>query len=397
MRATGGPYTAAGRAPCAGPDRPMHDFSPPPRARATTWVAVALLLALAIPFRAFLDSSVAPEHVFSRNDEGHYVPRVMGFMRGEWSDFNFINPTFSLHLFHAAAVLFGWVLVLIGRFDSYAGFSAEATVNPYFVTIAARSLAIGASVAAVAVAYLCARRLFSAPVALVAAAALAVDKTHVMRTPLAGSESLMMLFVLLFFLAALRYLEAPSARRHAIAGIALGLAAATKYNAGIQVVTLAVASLTALFRTRAAGARRGALRERRFWVGFLAAPLAFTAASPFAIVHLTEFLGEFRGQVDDFLGAGMAGIQEPQIGWTFYVTDFRARTPACRSRSCAGSGSWRRSTAPRAGGTSAPCCCSPALCRAIWRWARASTTRCASCCPPSPSCSRSARGPWVES
>lgn len=96
---------------------PTQGFPRPPRWRATTWLAIVLLLALAIPFRAFLDNSVAPEHVFGRNDEVHYVPRVMGFLRGEWGDFNFINPAFSLHLFHAATALFGWVLVLAGRFD----------------------------------------------------------------------------------------------------------------------------------------------------------------------------------------------------------------------------------------------------------------------------------------
>lgn len=300
----------------------MHDFPSRARSRVATWLAVAALLALAIPFRAFLDGSVAPEHVFARNDEGHYVPRVMGFLRGEWSDFNFINPTFSLHLFHAATALFGLGLVLVGRFESFAAFSAEASSNPYFVTVAARSLAIGASVATVVVFYLAARRLFSAPVALLAAAALAVDKTHVMRTPLAGSESSMMLFVVLFLLAALRYLEAPSARRHGVAGVALGLAAATKYNAGIHVITLLAASLLVLARAREEGAPLGALRRPRFWAGFLAAPLAFMAASPFAIMHLAEFVGEFRGQVDDFLGEGMAGIQEPRSGWTFYVADF---------------------------------------------------------------------------
>ncbi len=300
----------------------MQNPTPSSRPRLEAFAGLALMLALATPFRAFLESGGVSGQAFRRNDEGHYVPRVMGFLQGEWGDFNFINPTLSLHLFHGATVVWGWWLVLIGRFESFEQFAAEAASNPSHVTLAARFLSISASVAAVSILYLIARRMFSAPVALLAGAAFAVNRTHAQRAPLAGSESLMVLFVLLCFLAILRYLREPSARRHALAGLLLGVAAATKYNAGIQVVTLVAASGLALASVRSAGASWGVVRQPRYWAGFVAAPLAFAAASPFAIVHFGEFVSEFGGQVTDFMGAGMKGIQEQESGWSFYVLDF---------------------------------------------------------------------------
>ena len=198
------------------------------------------------------------------------------------------------------------------------------------MTLVGRSGSILLGVASVALLYGIARRLFSPRVALVAAAAMATNLHHAERCVLAGNESTMVLLVLVFFLAVLCYVEAPSWRWHAAAGLLLGLATSTKYNAGIQLVTLVAATLLVLVRESRAEERRRPVHRRalqpRFLAGFAAGALAFVAASPWVVVDFGEFLNGFTHQAS-YMEAGLteSGAAGSLRGWAFYTLRFGPR------------------------------------------------------------------------
>lgn len=315
------------RAPRGAPRTP--DFPPTPGKPGKLFGVDGLLLlalsGLALWFRFYLNNTGIPGHVFPRHDEVHYTPRIVAFLNGEWGDRKFVNPSLYLYLLYAVTSISGWVLVLAGRFESFAEFTAEVSANPHLITVLGRATSIVSSAACVPLLFLIGRRMFSTPVAVLAAGALAVNLVHIRSAPLAGNESTMVFMVLLFFGSLLGYLRAPSVRRHLLCGVLLGLAISTKFNAGVQLVPFAVASLYAAASRRADRGILASLRDRRHWVGFVLVPIAFFAASPFILLEYAEFFAEFGVQVSGlYEGFGGARDRMSTPGWIYYPREFPA-------------------------------------------------------------------------
>lgn len=289
-------------------------------------LALCAVLALATLARWHPTSSGVPDRVFERTDEVHYVDQAVRYLNGRWQTNYFVNPTLTMYLLYAVSALSGWAMVALGRFDSYADFVLEATLNPYLVTVIGRVLTVVASVAGVAALYAIGRRMFHWRVGLVAAAALAVNRIHVERSTLAGNECLMVTLILAFFLLVLRYLDRPSARLHAACGALLGLAVATKYNAGIHAVTLLTASLAVALRSEGGLPLARRLARPRVWVGFPCIGVFFFAGCPWALIDFPEFWHDFRWQAA-FLheGHSLRDIENAQTGYVEYVLQFPRR------------------------------------------------------------------------
>jgi len=290
-------------------------------ARLAEYAGLLVVVAIAAYLRWYLHTSGAPELVFPREDEVHYVSLVQQFLAGNPRVVYFVNPTLYAYVTYAATALGGWTLVALGSFDSYSDFVLDAKLNPYYATIAGRLVTIVASLASIVVVYDIGKRVASAPAGWIAALALACNWTHLDRSALCGNEVLMVLFVLLTFRALLGYLATPTAARHAGAGVLLGLAAATKYSAGIQAVLLVAASLAAWSST---GPRRPrALVGGRYVAGFVAAPLAFLCASPYVLIERERFWRQFSKQasfLDEGYTRGDAALE--RSGWLQYLLDF---------------------------------------------------------------------------
>lgn len=288
------------------------------RRRTLELAALAAVLGLALSMRWFANNSGIPGIVFPRNDEAHYVDRATAFLNGRWRVDYFINPSLFTYCLWGAVCVIGWVRVALGEFASFGEFALEATLNPYTVTMTGRVLSILSGVAGVGVLYAIGRRMFSARVGLVAALALALDLAHAFRSVIAINEAPMVLLVLLFFLALLRYLEEPSGPRHALCGLLLGLAVSTKYNAGVHSITLGVATLLVVWPDGPRG-----LARPRAWVGFPCAALGFVLGTPWAVLDPATFLRDFQQQasyLDEGFKDNLVAHVEP--GWSYYVTKF---------------------------------------------------------------------------
>jgi 4-amino-4-deoxy-L-arabinose transferase-like glycosyltransferase len=153
--------------------------------------------------------------------------------------------------------------------------------------------------------------------ALLAAALLAVMPLHVRESHYVLTDVPMTFFVALTFLLTLRAHERPTAAAFAKAGVAVGLAAATKYP-GVLALVL---PLLAVWMTPEA--RPSRLVAALAATGSAAA--AFLIAAPYTLLDLPGFLNGFGR-----LASGYAGVPPPEPGWVLYLKHLRTnlRWPA---------------------------------------------------------------------
>jgi 4-amino-4-deoxy-L-arabinose transferase-like glycosyltransferase len=154
----------------------------------------------------------------------------------------------------------------------------------------ARSLNALLSIATVYVAYRAARR-WTPMTALVAALALAVQPQLVREAHFALTDTPLTFFIALTMLLSLCACEAGRLRWFLLAGVAAGLAAATKYNGG-----------TAILMPLAATLRVGELRSRTLAVlgVVLGAAAAFLVGAPYSIIDLPGFLNGFAALIQHY-------------------------------------------------------------------------------------------------
>jgi hypothetical protein len=149
------------------------------------------------------------------------------------------------------------------------------------------------------------RRVSSPAVGLWAALVLAAVPWHLRQSAIYKPDILLVLTTLLAFAAALALAERPTRRRFALAGAAVGLALASKYNAGPAAFPVIVAALAG-----------GGWRERRRWAGLLLAGAAslgvFLALNPFVVLdpglYVADFSETLRHYEREAAGATRLGV-----------------------------------------------------------------------------------------
>lgn len=129
--------------------------------------------------------------------------------------------------------------------------------------------------------YLLGRRLFSEPEAILGALILSLTERHLHASVIFKPDILLLLWTVLAFLWILDVLEKPGLRSYLLAGLGIGLCAATKLNGALVAIPLVVVTV-ALFR-----------RERRavFWLllSGLAAVAVFVLWNPYVGVQAAAF------------------------------------------------------------------------------------------------------------
>jgi hypothetical protein len=280
-------------------------------------ILVAALVLLAFYLRSAVVTSGIPGVAFLRQDEVHYVRSAIACLNGDFSPDQYVNPSLYNYLHFAAITVVGWIQVGLGQHQSFADYALELTLNPYGIILIGRLLSIAAATASVAVAFLVARQLTSTRAALVSAAALALNVTHVFRSELAGNEVTMVLLVLLFFAVLVRYLRKPGFWMHAASGLVLGLAASTKYNAAIHLVALVAVTLIVAFRDR----RCRPLPWPSLLVGFFVVPIGFLLGTPYILGEVGRFFADFGTQYS-YLSEAYSVTTANLWGFSYYPLRF---------------------------------------------------------------------------
>jgi 4-amino-4-deoxy-L-arabinose transferase-like glycosyltransferase len=167
------------------------------------------------------------------------------------------------------------------------------------------SLALG--VGTVLLLYVIGRVLYGRPaVGLVAALLLAVSPNHVYHSRIITPNAMATFFVMLTFLGAALIFREGKTRHYALAGLALGLAAGTKYNAAMIALSIPLAHF---FREGWPG-----WRDRRLYGTAIVSILTFLVTTPYAVLDYPAFSAAFR-RVSAHYGSGHAGMEGDTLAW----------------------------------------------------------------------------------
>ncbi len=145
-------------------------------------------------------------------------------------------------------------------------------------------------------------------VALLSGLLLAICPLHVINSHYATVDVPATFFLVVAFVLALRAARQQGARSALLAGAAVGLAAATKYNAGLFLIPVLLAPVLV-------GASR---QSRAWWLGVPAgAAVGFLIACPFVFSH--EFHRGIMFELRHARVGGTLAFVDTGLGWTYHL------------------------------------------------------------------------------
>jgi 4-amino-4-deoxy-L-arabinose transferase-like glycosyltransferase len=242
--------------------------------------AVAVVLAVALALRLWGDTSGLP-WAYNVDEAQNFVPRAIAMLGGNLNPGYFSNPPAYTYL------LAGLFEIAHGSAAARIYHSADSTS----IWLIARVTSAVLGTIAVWLLYLAGARLFDRRTGLLASAVLAVSFLAVVYGKLAVNDSAVLAPICLSLWGSAGIMRDGRRRDYAIAGIGLGLAAATKYTGGIVALPLIVAALSRI----GDGERRFAVALRLAVAGVIALA-AFLAANPYAIADFHSFISQLAHQ-----------------------------------------------------------------------------------------------------
>lgn len=278
----------------------MHDLRyKSPLKDGLGWAIVLFALALRWPF-----SSPEWTHV----DERALVLYPLGFWSGDLNPHFFNYPTLVLYL--ASALYYVYFLLFsaesLDYFVAYRYF-----VDPADLLVIARTANTLVSAATVAVCIAIGGRLYGRTGGYLAGLFLAVMPLHTRFAHLAITDVAAGFFTALAVLYGVRIVQQGRRSDMALAGMWAGLAAASKYPAGLVLIPVLVACLLS---------RRCLWHV--LWIPVATAALSFAATSPYVLLDWSGFRTAFAGMADEhLLGAGHAS--EEAAWWYWLHHNFR--------------------------------------------------------------------------
>ena len=231
--------------------------------------------------------------VYNADENAHFVPQAIGMFGHGYNPGYFINPPGFTYLLH---VLFWLRWGGDGVQEAYA-----ADIGDVFALARGAAAVLGAG--AVALLLWAGARMFDRRVGLLAAALLAVAFLPVHYSHLALNDVPALAGLCLALVGVAGVLRRGELSDHLLAGVGIGLAAATKYTAGIVLLCLVLASRDPRKLAAAGGA----------------ALLAFLIANPYALLDASAFregLSEQSSASRD--GGGKLGLTQ-ENGLLYYL------------------------------------------------------------------------------
>jgi hypothetical protein len=269
--------------------------------------ALWLLLAATLGLRLWGVKQGLP-YSYNSDEATHFVPRAIAFFSHDYNPQYFLNPPAYSYLLHFVFEL--W-------FGGPDAVRRAYVADPTEVFVVARVVAAVLGTVAVWLTYLAGERLFNRTAALLGAAIFGLAFLPIFYSHLALNDVPALAPVALSLYGVAGVLRNGARRDYVIAGVGIGLAAATKYTGAITVVCLIAAAIC----DGAGGAPLKALRRLGF--ALACGVLAFIAANPYSVLDFSAFHAGVTTQ------QALAGGSDPEklgttaaSGTAFYVWTF---------------------------------------------------------------------------
>jgi 4-amino-4-deoxy-L-arabinose transferase-like glycosyltransferase len=269
--------------------------------------ALALLLVVTFLLRLWGIKQGLP-YSYNVDEATHFVPRAIGFFSHDLNPNYFLNPPAYTYLLHVVFEL--W-------FGSADGVIRAYTTDPTSVFVVARVVAALLGTAAVWLTYLAGVRLFGVAVGLLSTAIFGLAFLPIFYSHLALNDVPTLAPVALSLYGIAGVLRGGRRRDYALAGVGIGLAAATKYTGGITLLCLLAASGSHALRGRWPAALRRCL------LALMLAFVSFVVANPYALLDPSSFQAGVSAQAS--LAAGQEPVKlgaKPGSGVIYYLWTF---------------------------------------------------------------------------
>lgn len=296
---------AQGRRPDAAP-RDEAKPEPLPSIGLDWWlVGLVLVLLLAILLRAWGIEHGLP-FIYNPDERSHFVPRAVHFFGGGYNPHYFVNPPAFTYFVH---------LILALWYRSGSAALLAFTSNPGRVFLIGRLAAAALGVVAVWLLYLTGARLWDRRVGVIAAGIMAVAFLPVFYSHLALNDAPTLVPVTLSLFGTAGVLRHGRPLDYLIAGIGLGLGAATKYPAAIVAAPLLAATIVDIHSKGRWGRSLAGLV-----LAAASAFVSFVAANPYSILDHKTFLSDFNRISVGYSTAATDALGQPQRnGILYYV------------------------------------------------------------------------------
>lgn len=229
----------------------------------------------------------------------------------------FVYPALGYYLQLCAQFVHFCIGFVTGAYADLQDFIASFESDPSASTIVGRLTTIAADAGIIAVCYRILDRLCSRGPALIAAALIAFNPLHLRQAHLINVDTLLAFCSVLLLLVLHRLVSEPSMRSYLLAGLVLGLAAASKYNGAI--LAFAVIGAHFLAGKRVVDGLRGPRLARLVLAG-LASAGVFLALNPLIIPHAELFLEKFQG-TETHMEAGHLGLDPGMSTVAYYFLE----------------------------------------------------------------------------
>jgi Dolichyl-phosphate-mannose-protein mannosyltransferase len=289
-----------------------HSFFPAERWRDERMLLGAIL-ALALAVRVWgIDFGLPNEH--ARPDERHLIgfALTMGGNRLNPGFFNY--PSFYLFLLLTCFGVYfalGW---LTGRFSSPLDLVAEYSIAPDTLYLIDRVLVAVLGSATVAVVFFIVKRTVSSRAGLWAALFLALSYLHVRDSHFGTVDVPMTFMTTLAMSLIVRAEQGPSLRANLVAGLCVGLAISTKYNAAALLAPLLLGHWLQL---EAAASAQRSLLQKWLALSLLAVPVGFVLGTPYAVLDFATFSRDVTYELVDKTRVGPTLDLGP--GWQYHA------------------------------------------------------------------------------
>jgi 4-amino-4-deoxy-L-arabinose transferase-like glycosyltransferase len=251
------------------------------RERVLTAGAFGLILALGAGLRLWGMGYGLP-HPMARPDEQKLVGRAVVMIgNGDLNPIERTYPALLMYLQAAALLFYAKVGQLFGHYGAVRDFLADTAVaHPGLHYRICRALSVAFGLATVAATYVLGLRADGRrAVPLLAALVAATNYLHVRDSRWGTVDVPMTFFVTVSLIFAVQASESQRFRDYKLAGAFAGLAAATKYNAGIVLLATVAAAIAGVARRRLMATDAA----RRVAVAGLTTLLLFTLATPYSV------------------------------------------------------------------------------------------------------------------
>ena len=275
------------------------------------WLAATLAAALALRLWG-IDFGLP--YLYHPDEPGYVAIAQRIFTTGDLNPHFFNYPSLFFYLNALAYAPYYLLGRLTGRFDSVADIAGPTmliggsgvTTQPGTFLLG-RGLSVLFAVASVCLVFVIGRRLTGRALpGLLAALLLALSATHVANSRYIAPDVFLVFFLLLAFWGALQVYDHGRLRDYALAGAAVGLVAATKYNGAIMLVVVVIAHT---LRTGWRG-----FFDRRLFTAIGVSALAFLAGTPFALFDAESFLAGVRIEAQHY-STGHVGSEGNALAW----------------------------------------------------------------------------------